>query len=171
MALDLKNYEPALAYGANIGVQVDLTDIVDSNGNELIELDATASSVNYLRISNAAASSRPTIAAVGTDTNIGINITAKGSGIVVIDTTSGSVQSNSVIRAMRSLAIPAGGTAGAGLTFSATANFGVFFGSSTPTLLAAKGSLYLRSDGSTTNDRAYIATDAAGTWTALTTAA
>lgn len=68
-------------------------------------------------------------------------------------------------------AIPSGGTAGAGYMFSSTANFGLFFGSGAPTLSAAKGSLYLRSDGSTTNDRAYINTNGSTTWTALTTAA
>lgn len=44
-------------------------------------------------------------------------------------------------------AIPAGGTAGTGYKFSSTANFGVFFGSGAPTLSAAQGSLYVRSDG------------------------
>lgn len=68
-------------------------------------------------------------------------------------------------------AIPAGGTAGSGYMLSSTANFGIFFGSGTPTLSAAKGSLYLRSDGSTINDRAYINTNGSTTWTALTTAA
>lgn len=68
-------------------------------------------------------------------------------------------------------AIPAGGTTGSGLKMSATANFGIFFGSGAPTLSAAKGSLYLRSDGSGTNDRAYVNTDGATTWTALVTAA
>ena len=68
-------------------------------------------------------------------------------------------------------AIPAGGTTGKGLKFSSTANFGVFFGSGAPSLSAAKGSLYLRSDGSGTTDRAYINTDGGTTWTALTTAA
>ncbi len=68
-------------------------------------------------------------------------------------------------------AIPANGTTGVGLRMSSTANFGVFFGSGAPTLSAAKGSLYLRSDGSGTGDRAYINTDSGTTWTALTTAA
>jgi hypothetical protein len=72
---------------------------------------------------------------------------------------------------LNATAIPAGGTAGAGVKLSSTSNFGVFFGSGAPTLSAAKGSLYLRSDGSTTNDRAYINTDGGTTWTALTTAA
>jgi hypothetical protein len=68
-------------------------------------------------------------------------------------------------------AIPAGGTTGSGYLFSSTSNYGIFFGSGAPTLSAAKGSLYLRSDGSATNNRAYINTDGATTWTALTTAA
>jgi hypothetical protein len=75
------------------------------------------------------------------------------------------------ITAQSSLAIPAGGTTGSGLKVSSTANFGVFFGSGAPTLSAAKGSLYLRSDGSTTNDRMYVNPDGGTTWTAVTTAA
>jgi hypothetical protein len=68
-------------------------------------------------------------------------------------------------------AIPAGGTAGAGLMVSTTANFGVFFGSGAPTLSAAKGSLYLRSDGSTVNDRMYVNTNGSTTWTNVVTSA
>ena len=68
-------------------------------------------------------------------------------------------------------AIPAGGSTGVGLNFSSTANFGVFFGSGAPTLSAAQGSLYIRSDGSATNNRAYINTNGSTTWTAVTTAA
>ncbi len=66
-------------------------------------------------------------------------------------------------------AIAAGGLAGMGYCFSSTANFGVFAGSGLPTISAAKGSIYLRSDGSI-NARLYIATDSAGTWTAFNTA-
>lgn len=71
--------------------------------------------------------------------------------------------------ALSGTAIPAGGTAGSGLKLSSTANFGVFFGSGSPTLAAAKGSLYLRSDGSGVADRAYINTDGSTTWTAVAT--
>lgn len=76
-----------------------------------------------------------------------------------------------VAHILNGTAIPAGGTAGAGYKLSSTSNFGVFFGSGAPALAAAKGSMYLRSDGSTTNDRAYINTDGGTTWTALITAA
>lgn len=49
--------------------------------------------------------------------------------------------------------------------------FGVYYGSGVPTVSASKGSLYLRSDGSSTSTRAYINTDGGTTWTAITTAA
>lgn len=59
--------------------------------------------------------------------------------------TSLSVTGN--VYAYNATAIPAGGTTGSGYTFSSTANFGMFFGSGAPTLSAAQGSLYVRSDG------------------------
>jgi len=76
-----------------------------------------------------------------------------------------------VVQTNAATAIPAGGTAGAGVTVSSTANFGVFFGSGAPTLSAAKGSLYLRSDGSTTTDRMYVNTNGSTTWTNVVTSA
>lgn len=57
-------------------------------------------------------------------------------------------------------------TLGAGPTAPA-----ICMGSGAPTLSAPKGSQYFRTDGSTTTNRQYIATDAVGTWTAVTTAA
>lgn len=68
-------------------------------------------------------------------------------------------------------AVPAGGTTGSGIKMSSTANLGVFFGSGAPTLNAAKGSLYLRTDGNAVNNRMYVNTDGAATWTSVTTAA
>lgn len=67
--------------------------------------------------------------------------------------------------------VPAGGTAGVGVCMSSTTNLGVFFGSGAPSLSAAKGSLYLRTDGTTTNDRMYVNTNGTTTWTAVTTVA
>ncbi len=68
-------------------------------------------------------------------------------------------------------AIPAGGTAGFGFCGTSTANFGMFFGSGAPTLSAAQGSLYLRSDGSSTSTRMYVNTNGTTGWTNVTTAA
>lgn len=83
----------------------------------------------------------------------------------------GDVTATGKVTYLSGTSIPAGGTTGAGIKVSSTSNFGVFFGSGAPSLSAAKGSLYLRSDGSGTGDRAYINTDGGTTWTALTTAA
>jgi hypothetical protein len=91
--------------------------------------------------------------------------------------TGGNVLSSALISAvgnamiLSGTAMPAGGTTGAGYKLSTTNNFGIFFGSGAPTLSAAQGSLYLRSDGSTTNDRMYVNTNGATTWTAVITAA
>jgi len=65
---------------------------------------------------------------------------------------------------------PAGGTAGVGVTMSSTADLGVFFGSGVPTLSAAQGSLYMRTDGSSTSTRMYVNTNGTTGWTAVTTA-
>lgn len=75
----------------------------------------------------------------------------------------------SSLRLMNTTAVVAGGAA-AFLAFS-TAGLGVFMGSGAPTVSAAKGSLYLRTDGSGVNDRAYINTDGGTTWTPLVTVA
>ena len=68
-------------------------------------------------------------------------------------------------------AIAAGGLQSFGILLSTTKDFGIFFGSGVPTLSAGQGSLYLRSDGSSTSTRAYINTDGGTTWTAITTVA
>lgn len=57
---------------------------------------------------------------------------------------------------MTGVAIPAGGGASLGYRFTSTADFGVFPGSGVPTVSTAKGSLYLRSDGTTNNTRLYV---------------
>jgi hypothetical protein len=105
----------------------------------------------------------------------GVNVT--GAVIVSGNVTGGNVLSSAVVSAvgaatiLSGTAVPAGGTTGAGYKLSSTANLGVFFGSGAPTLSAAKGSLYLRTDGSTTNNRMYVNTNGSTTWTAIITAA
>lgn len=47
---------------------------------------------------------------------------------------------------------------------------GVYAGSGAPSFAAPKGSLYLRTDGSSSSTRAYICSVASGTWVAVTTA-
>ena len=58
--------------------------IADANGNQLIVFQTTGSAVNELEITNNASGSNPIIAATGGDTNIGIALTPKGTGEIVI---------------------------------------------------------------------------------------
>ena len=61
------------------------TNILDTNGLELLNLTATASAVNELTLANAATGNAPILSATGNDTNIGITLTPKGSGAVKLD--------------------------------------------------------------------------------------
>jgi hypothetical protein len=66
-----------------------ITSINDTNGNELFGVTATASAVNELTVANAATGNNPVISATGSDTNIGITLTPKGTGNTVL--TSGNL--------------------------------------------------------------------------------
>ena len=61
------------------------TNILDTNGLELLNLTATGSAVNELTLANAATGNAPILSATGNDTNIGITLTPKGSGAVKLD--------------------------------------------------------------------------------------
>jgi hypothetical protein len=68
-----------------------INEIDDSNGNEEIIFTATASAVNELTVANAATGANPNITASGSDANIGINFTPKGTGAVTFNGT-GKIQ-------------------------------------------------------------------------------
>tara|TARA_B100000927_G_scaffold289382_1_gene285887 strand:+ start:4242 stop:5480 length:1239 start_codon:yes stop_codon:yes gene_type:complete len=67
------------------------TNIQDTNGNELITLTATSSAVNEVTYANAATSNNPSITASGGDTNIGIDLKTKGSGVIRAEDGDGNV--------------------------------------------------------------------------------
>lgn len=73
------------------------------------------------------------------------------------------------VQVFSTTAVPAGGAAGTGISMSSSANLGVFFGSGVPTLSAAQGSLYVRTDGSSTTTRMYVNTNGSTAWTGVTT--
>ncbi len=56
------------------------TNILDTNGLELINLTATSTAVNEITLANAATGNNPTITPSGGDANVGLNITPKGTG-------------------------------------------------------------------------------------------
>jgi hypothetical protein len=61
------------------------TNILDTNGNELVVLTATSSAVNEITLANAATGGAPTITASG-ETNVGITLAAKGTGVIQLQT-------------------------------------------------------------------------------------
>lgn len=141
--------------------------------NPAFRVDASAGTqVAGLLVSGAATGG--TVAAVVTDSGANANFTlnAKGTGTIDIGTTSTGRANlgngNAAVNA--SVATPAGGSTSARLLFGSTAGFGIYYGSGVPTVSAAQGSLYMRSDGAI-NARLYINTNGSTTWTAFNTLA
>ena len=58
------------------------TAILDANSANLAVVVATASAINHVSLANAAAGSGPTLSAVGTDSDVSLNISAKNGGAV-----------------------------------------------------------------------------------------
>lgn len=96
--------------------------------------------------------------------------TAAAGTFTTIAGTSASV--SGLVTSRNATATPAAASAVSGLAMG-TAAVGIYWGTGSPNtaLTAAKGSLYIRTDGSTTNDRLYINTDASTAWTNITAAA
>jgi hypothetical protein len=167
--------------GANITGYVTTTgNIIGSNIITAGQTTATGNITggNILTVGLISAAGNLTSANINATGNISLtgnviagNLTTGAQVVAVGNVTGGNIRTDGQVLALNATAIPVGGLAGKGYVFSSTANFGIFFGSGAPTLAAAKGSLYLRSDGSTTNDRMYVNTDGSTTWTAVITVA
>jgi hypothetical protein len=56
--------------------------IADDSGNEYIKFVKTASAVNEISFTNSATGTSPDISATGGDTNIGLSLTTKGTGLI-----------------------------------------------------------------------------------------
>ena len=68
------------------GTSIALSDgdyIADDNGNELIKAGVTASAVNELSVVNAATGAAPTLKSTGGDTNVGLDLSTKGTGTLI----------------------------------------------------------------------------------------
>jgi hypothetical protein len=77
----------AAGTGTSVGLHVGsgkklklVGDVIDTNGNELLKVTATASAVNEVTLANAATGNAPTLTASGGDTNIGFELVSKGTG-------------------------------------------------------------------------------------------
>lgn len=86
--------------------------IADANGQTLVDFSATGSAVNHLGITNKATGSGPVIEALGSDTNIDLNINGKGTGevnITKVDIDSGTIDGTDVtVGASKTLDVSAG---------------------------------------------------------------
>jgi hypothetical protein len=82
--------------------------------------------------------------------------------------TAATVSATGNITADSASALVAGG-ASAFIATNTAVGMGMYIGSGAPTVAAAKGSLYLRSDGSSASTRLYVS-DGSTTWIAVTTA-
>ena len=72
------------------------TSILDTNGNELAKVTATSSAVNEFTVANGATGNGPRLSVTGDDSNIDLDLLAKGTGHVTVrgDTNSGAIQLN-----------------------------------------------------------------------------
>lgn len=175
---------PRVRIGAfSSGAGASLTSGATGNWMTLGEGISSATSGSIVRVAVIPEYNQASGNAANTDLLINRTETSVGSGVQnfiecqvagaqkVAISNGGTINTTGNITVQNATAIPAGGVAGAGYRFSSTSNFGMFFGSGAPSLSAAKGSLYLRSDGSSTTTRAYINTDGGTTWTAISTVA
>lgn len=154
---------------------------VGANGttNPTFVVDASTGSVaTGIKIKGNAAASGVAISAITSGTNENLTIDAAGSGTITINgTATGAVIIGSSLQVSLSAALLTGTTPAAGGTIAMRLGSSggggpqVVVGSGAPTIAASQGSIYLRIDGTTTNNRAYINTSGSTTWTALTTAA
>jgi len=70
--------------------------IADESGNEQIIFQTTGSAVNQFDVTNAASGNGPKLSATGGDTNIDLDLLAKGSGIIKVISPGGSGNSGAI---------------------------------------------------------------------------
>lgn len=146
----------------------------------------TSPTINSPTITNATISADAVVGftASTTGTMYGISVTAGAISsalsltstlsVTGASTLSGAITAGSTISTTGQLSLqtstapPAAGATTSGIKVSSTANFGIFWGSGAPTFTAAQGSIYLRTDGSSTSTRLYVNTTGSTTWASFT---
>ena len=81
------------------------------------------------------------------------------------------MKSGGVVAIQNLVAPPAAGAVGSFLGVSSTAGLGMYWGSGAPTVSAAQGSIYLRTDGNSIATRLYVNTNGTIGWTNFVSAA
>lgn len=122
MALDSKNFHPD--FMVNGGLALGDSPLLDSSGNEYIKFSKTTSAVNELTATNAATGSNPTLSATGSDTNISLQLSPAGTGVVLLgDISTGTANSPTAtatvtINAQRGIITTGSLTTGSASTYS-----------------------------------------------------
>lgn len=162
-----------------IAISTSGTEALRVNLTNNLSIGSTASAAKLYVVQTGAASTCTYFIGVGGAKllidYIGSGMNYFDGGITFRNTASGTIMTldntNGNLNVCAGTATPAGGSTTARMLFGTTAGFGIYYGSGAPTVSAAKGSLYLRSDGTTTNDRMYVNTNGSTTWTNVTTGA
>lgn len=165
------------------------TVVVLTASQTLTNKTLTSPTINSPTITNATISADAVVgfSSSTTGTIYGISVTAGAISsalsltstlsVTGASTLSGAITAGSTISTTGQLSVqtstapPAAGATTSGIKVSSTANFGIFWGSGAPTFTAAQGSIYLRTDGSSTSTRLYVNTTGSTTWTNFTSAA
>lgn len=89
IALNNENINVVNAAGTGVSAVLksdasNVTCLLDANGNEVVKGPATTSAVNEITVTNAATGNAVQVASTGGDTNIGLDISSKGTGSVTI---------------------------------------------------------------------------------------
>ncbi len=79
--------------GASLKVD-DAEGVVDTNGNEHLIFQETASAVNHIEMTNAATANSPIIESIGDDTDVGLDIKCKGTGVARAVAGTGNYEDN-----------------------------------------------------------------------------
>lgn len=145
-----------------------------------LRVDAnTTTSITGFKITAAAAGGGLALAATG-ETNINTTLDAAGNGTLTLNgtatgnivltraTTGLSFSGTGVLTARSATATPAAASAVAALSFGSD-GITITWGTGAPSLSAAKGSLYIQTDGSSSSTRLFI-NNGTTNWVAITTA-
>lgn len=160
-ALEIRNVAggPIDTYiGSGISVAGELGTRISTSRNLLIGGTTDISGSGGLKIFGTEAGTSPSTGAL----RVADKFAVSGSN--------GNVYAAGLISLAASTATPAGGSTSVRLVFGSTAGFGIYIGSGAPTVSAAQGSIYLRSDGSSTSTRLYVNTNGTTGWTNFTSA-
>lgn len=140
--------------------------------NPVFQVNAsTASQISGLQVTGGGTGAGVKLSAISSATNEDIYVSGKSAGSVYLgaNSTGGVLIQQAPVVLRSDSAATAGGKLG--IQIGGVSIASIYIGSGAPTVSAAQGSVYFRTDGSSTSTRMYINTNGSTTWTNVTTAA